>query len=147
MGKVIGCLPFQSAACYNLRHHTVQTHPRRNVMADQPLLPAIHVQVIPIEVFEPVSGEEGRVTRGPRDQVRKLTEAQMAVAFIVTEKLAGEAAAMLGRLHSQPGQVGLSGMEVEFGLGFNTELQVYVVGAKADASLHVKLTWKPDESA
>jgi hypothetical protein len=103
--------------------------------------------VIPIEVVEPVPGEKGRVERGLRDQVRKLTEAQMAAAFSVTERLAAEAAAMLGRLHGQPGQAGLSGMEVEFGLGFNTELQVYVVGAKADASLHVKLTWKPDESA
>jgi hypothetical protein len=116
-------------------------------MADQPPFPSINVQVIPIEVFEPVPGEEGRVTRGPRDQVRKLTEAQMGVAFAVAEKLAGEAAAMLGRLCDQPGQTGLSGMEVEFGLGFNTELQVYVVGAKADASLHVKLTWNPAESA
>ena len=116
-------------------------------MAAQPPLPPINVQVIPIEVFEPVPGEEGRVMRGPRDQVRKLTEAQMGVAFAVAEKLAGEAAAMLGRLRSQPGQGGLSGMEVEFGLGFNTELQVYVVGAKADASLHVKLTWNPAESA
>ena len=116
-------------------------------MADQPPLPPINVQVIPIEVFEPVPGEEGRVMRGPRDQVRKLTEAQMGVAFAVAEKLAGEAAAMLGRLRCQPGQAGLSGMEVEFGLGFNTELQVYVVGAKADASLHVKLTWNPDKPA
>ena len=116
-------------------------------MVDQSPLPPIHVQVIPIEVFEPAPDEGSRVMRGPRDQVRKLTEAQMAVAFNVTEKLAGEAAAMMGRLRCQPGQAGLSGMEVEFGLGFNTELQVYVVGAKADASLHVKLTWNPDESA
>ena len=116
-------------------------------MADPSPLPPINVQVIPIEVFEPVPGEEGRVMRGPRDQVRRLTEAQMGAAFSVTEKLAGEAAAMLGRLRSQPGQGGLSGMEVEFGLGFNTELQVYVVGAKADASLHVKLTWNPDKPA
>ena len=116
-------------------------------MADQSPLPLVHVQVTPIEVFEPTPDEGGRVMRGPRDQVRKLTEAQMALAFSVTEMLAGEAAAMLGRLRSQPGQGGLSGMEVEFGLGFNTELQVYVVGAKADASLHVKLTWNPAESA
>ena len=116
-------------------------------MADQSPLPLVHVQVTPIEVFEPTPDEGGRVMRGPRDQVRKLTEAQMALAFSVTEMLAGEAAAMLSRLHSQPGQAGLSGMEVEFGLGFNTELQVYVVGAKADASLHVKLTWNPNESA
>lgn len=79
--------------------------------------------------------------------MRKLTEAQMAAAFVVTEKLADEAAAMLGRLRGQPGQANLDGMEVEFGLGFNTELQVYVVGAKADASLHVKLTWKANTSA
>lgn len=116
-------------------------------MTDQTPLPPIHVQVIPIEVVEPVSGEKGRVERGPRDQVRKLTEMQMAAAFAVTEKLADEAAAMLGRLRSQPGQANLAGMEVEFGLGFNTELQVYVVGAKADASLHVKLTWQAGAAA
>ena len=72
-------------------------------MVDQSPLPPIHVQVIPIEVFEPAPDEGSRVMRGPRDQVRKLTEAQMAVAFNVTEKLAGEAAAMLGRLRCQPG--------------------------------------------
>lgn len=115
-------------------------------MTDPSPLPPIHVQVSPIEVVEPAPAEKGRVERGPREQVRKLTDAQIAAAFGVAERLAAEAGTMLGRLRAQPDQAGLSGLEVEFGLGFNTELQVYVVGARADASLHVKLTWQADRA-
>lgn len=108
-------------------------------MADLPPAPPLHIQVKPIEVVE---HEAGRVTRGPRDQVRKLTEAQMAQAFAVAEALAGQAGAMLARLREQPEQRRLSGLEIEFGLSFNTGLTVYVVSATADASLSVKLSWR-----
>jgi hypothetical protein len=36
-------------------------------------------------------------------------------------------------------------MELEFGLAFNAELDVYVVVAQADGSLKVKLTWKSED--
>jgi hypothetical protein len=94
-----------------------------------------------VKSIEVVDDTAGRVTRGPRDQVRKLTEAQMAQAFAAAEALAGQAGAMLARLRDRPEQRRLSGMEIEFGLSFNTELTVYVVSATADASLSIKLTW------
>ena len=113
-------------------------------MADQPPLPPIHVQVSPIEVFEPVPGEEGRVMRGPRDQVRKLTDEQVREAFSAVEYMAQHAGEMLDRLRARPEQHALSGVEMEFGLGFNSELKAYIVGAKVEASLKVKLTWRAD---
>ena len=48
-------------------------------------------------------------------------------------------------LQAKTEQKDLSGVEMEFGLGFNTEMKVYVVGAKAEASLKVKLTWKSSD--
>lgn len=103
-------------------------------------LPPIAVQITHVDMVKP--GEEGRVTRGPREQIRKLTEDAVREAFGAVEYMAGHAAEMLGRLHERPEQQDLSGMEMEFGLAFNAELDVYVVVAQADGSLKVKLTWK-----
>jgi hypothetical protein len=36
---------------------------------------------------------------------------------------------------------------MEFGLGFNSEMKIYIVGAKAEASLKVKLAWKAGGAA
>jgi len=116
-------------------------------MADQPPLPPIHVQVIPIEVVEPAPADQGRVMRGPRDQVRKLTDEQVRQAFAAVEFMAQHAGELLGRLRARPEQRQLSGVELEFGLGFNSELKVYIVGAKAEASLKVKLTWQAGNPA
>ena len=109
-------------------------------MEDITPLPPIAVEVTYIELVEP--DESGRVTRGPREQIRKLTDQEMREAFEAVEYMAGHAAEMLGRLQSRAEQKDLSGLEMEFGLGFNTELKVYVVGGKAEASLKVKLTWE-----
>ncbi len=80
----------------------------------------------------------------PQDQIRKLTDEQVQEAFGAVEFMAQHAGEMLGRLRARPEQRELSGVEMEFGLGFNSELKVYIVGAKAEASLKVKLTWKAD---
>jgi hypothetical protein len=106
-------------------------------------LPPLAVQVTRIDMAGP--DETGRVTRGPKEQIRKLTEEAVREAFAAVEYMAGHAAEMLGRLHAQPGQQDLSGMELEFGLAFNAELDVYVVVAQADGSLKVKLTWKSED--
>lgn len=107
----------------------------------QPTSPlAIQVTTIPlVEPDQPV-----RVMRGPKDQLRKLTDEQVQEAFGAVEFMAQHAGEMLKRLRERPEQRELSGVEMEFGLGFNSELKVYVVGAKAEASLKVKLTWKSD---
>lgn len=103
-------------------------------------LPPIAIQVTYVELVEPDA--TGRVTRGPRDQIRKLADEDMRDAFGVVEYFAGHAAQMLGRLQAQPEQKDLVTVEMEFGLGFNTELKVYVVGGKAEASLKIKLSWE-----
>ena len=36
---------------------------------------------------------------------------------------------------------------MEFSLGFNSELKAYIVGAKVEASLEAKLTWRADAAA
>lgn len=103
---------------------------------------SLAIQVTTIPLVEP--GQPERVTRGPRDQIRKLTDEQVREAFGAVEFMAQHAGEMLGRLRERPEQRELSGVEMEFGLGFNSELKVYIVGAKAEASLKVKLTWKAD---
>lgn len=103
---------------------------------------SLAIQVTTIPLVEP--GQPERVTRGPRDQIRKLTDEQVREAFGAVEFMAQHAGEMLGRLRERPEQRDLSGVEMEFGLGFNSELKVYIVGAKAEASLKVKLTWKAD---
>lgn len=104
--------------------------------------PPLAIQVTAIPLVEP--DQPVRVTRGPKDQIRKLTDEQVQEAFGAVEFMAQHAGEMLGRLRERPEQRELSGVEMEFGLGFNSELKVYVVGAKAEASLKVKLTWKGD---
>ena len=106
-------------------------------------LPPIAIQVTPIDLVE--GDDTGRVTRGTKDQIRKLTDEQVREAFGVVEFMAGHAAEMLGRLQAKPEQKDLAGVEMEFGLGFNTQLKVYVVGAKTEASLKIKLTWERAE--
>jgi len=106
---------------------------------DEPLaFPPIQIQVTPIE--EAVE-RDGRAMRGPRDVIRQISEAQMRQAFGAAEGLAQQTAEMLLRLQARPEHRQLAAVELEFGLAFNTELKVYVVGAKADASLRIKLTW------
>lgn len=56
------------------------------------------VQVTPIDLAEPDT--TGRVTRGPRDQIRKLTDEQVREAFGAVETLTQHAGEMLGRLRS-----------------------------------------------
>ena len=104
--------------------------------------PPLAIQVTTIPLVEP--GQPERVTRGPRDQIRKLTDEQVQEAFGAVEFMAQHAGEMLGRLRERPEQRDLSGVEMEFGLGFNSEMKIYVVGAKAEASLKVKLTWRAD---
>ena len=103
------------------------------------------IQVTAIPLIEP--GEPDRVTRGPRDQIRKLTDEQVREAVGAVEFMAQHAGEMLGRLRARPEQRELSGVEMEFGLGFNSEMKIYIVGAKAEASLKVKLAWKADGAA
>lgn len=105
-------------------------------------MPPLAIQVTHIDLVEPDAS--GRVVRGPRDQIRKLTDEQVQEAFGAVEFMAQHAGEMLGRLRERPEQGELSGVEMEFGLGFNSELKVYIVGAKAEASLKVKLTWKAE---
>ncbi|HNS02387.1 MAG TPA: CU044_2847 family protein [Anaerolineae bacterium] len=111
---------------------------------DQPHQP-LAIQVTPIDLVEPDAS--GRVTRGTRDQIRKLTDEQVREAFGAVEFMAQHAGEMLGRLRERPEQRELSGVEMEFGLGFNSEMKIYIVGAKAEASLKVKLAWKADGAA
>ncbi|MBE2234114.1 MAG: hypothetical protein IAE85_11515 [Anaerolinea sp.] len=108
---------------------------------DQSMQP-LAIQVTSIDLVEPDAS--GRVTRGPRDQIRTLTDEQVREAFGAVEFMARHAGEMLGRLREKPEQRELSGVEMEFGLGFNSELKIYIVGAKAEASLKVKLAWKAD---
>lgn len=103
-------------------------------------MPPLAIQVTPIDLVEPDAS--GRVTRGPRDQIRQLTEEQVREAFVAVEFMAQHAGEMLGRLRARPEQKELAGVEMEFGLGFNSEMKIYIVGAKAEASLKVKLAWK-----
>lgn len=103
------------------------------------------IQVTAIQLVEP--GQSERVTRGPKDQIRKLTDEQVREAFGAVEFMAQHAGEMLGRLRARPEQKELSGVEMEFGLGFNSEMKIYIVGAKAEASLKVKLAWKADGAA
>jgi len=108
---------------------------------NQPMPPLV-IQVTTIPLVEP--DQPVRVTRGPKDQIRKLTDEQVQEAFGAVEFMAQHAGEMLGRLRERPEQRELSGVEMEFGLGFNSEMKIYVVGAKAEASLKVKLAWKAD---
>ena len=112
--------------------------------ANQTTLP-FAVQVTDLPLVEP--DQPVRVTRGPKDQIRKLTDEQVREAFGAVEYMAQHAGEMLGRLRERPEQKELTGVEMEFGLGFNSELKVYIVGAKAEASLKVKLAWKADGAA
>ena len=108
-------------------------------MDDVLAFPPIQIQVTPIE--EAVE-RDGRVVRsGLRDVMRQISGAQMRQAFAAAESLAQQTAEMLLRLQARPEHQQLAAVELEFGLAFNTELKVYVVGAKADASLRIKLTW------
>jgi hypothetical protein len=75
------------------------------------------IQVTAIDLVEP-DPTTGRGTRGPRDQIRKLTDEQVREAFGAVEFMAQHAGEMLGRLRERPEQKELSGVEMEFGLGF-----------------------------
>lgn len=103
-------------------------------------VPTIGIQISPLELAE--LDDSGRITRGPREQIRQLTNEEIDHAFGAMEYLADRAAQMLSQFATKPEQKNLSIMEIEFGLGFNTELKIYVVGAKAEGSLRVKLAWK-----
>jgi hypothetical protein len=60
------------------------------------LTPLLAIQVTPIDLVEPDAS--GRVTRGPRDQIRQLTDEQVRAAFGAVEFMAQHAGEMLGRL-------------------------------------------------
>ena len=107
-----------------------------------PETPVIYVQVS--SLLSPASGEQ-RPTRGPRETLAELTQAQMDQAFAVAESVAGRTARMLTRLQSQEEQDQLSGAELTFGLNFSSDLKAYIVNASAEATLQIKLTWNADK--
>jgi hypothetical protein len=104
-----------------------------------PETPAIYVQV------SSVSSPGNKPTRGPREKLAELTQAQMDQAFTVAESVAARTARMLTHLQAQEDQDQLSGAELSFGLSFSSDLKAYIVNASTAATLQIKLTWNANK--
>ncbi|MBK8538760.1 MAG: hypothetical protein IPL60_01975 [Ardenticatenia bacterium] len=88
---------------------------------------------------------DGEVMRGFGSRVKDFSTAEIAGALAVVRVLAGQTRAMVADMQAAPGHDDLSGVEVEFGLKFNSELQAYVAKASGEASMTIKLSWAPEK--
>jgi hypothetical protein len=90
-------------------------------------------------VVESAEAGPGNVVRG--SSIGKLTEKvgmSLDDTLSVVHPIADATFAALRELAPAPASV-----EIEFGLNFNGSIGAFIAQAKAEASLHIKLVWKP----
>jgi hypothetical protein len=90
-------------------------------------------------VVESAEAGPGNVVRG--SSIGKLTEKvgmSLGDTLSVVHPVADATLAALRELAPAPASV-----EIEFGLNFSGSIGAFIAQTKADATLHIKLVWKP----
>ncbi len=76
------------------------------------------------------------VDTGIEDEIKEAYAKAKAVIKGIAEDIGAE-------LHTLQAEARPKQMEIEFNMGFSAEAKAWIVGAKTDYALKVKMTWEP----
>ncbi len=111
----------------------------------------ILVEVSPTQVTEEASERGSREWPAERNAVaslvRKASDSAIDAAFDAIRAVAQRTTSLVAELQNGSGQPVPTNLEIEFGVKFGTDLQVYVAKASTEGTISVKLSWsiKPKE--
>jgi hypothetical protein len=90
---------------------------------------------------QPGSDTQEILSLGPK--VKQASDAAVRQTFGTVYRMARHTEALLEALQRPDGQSSVSGVEIEFGLTFNGNVEAYIAQAGAEAAVKVKISWAP----